>query len=142
MKTISAQDFLGNQSPYRYVTGKLAGRPVVVFIQDAPIRTTSITNLIEVLATKAVAVEFPNTDPSSVRFFEFYPPELNPMIDWQEVMFQECSLMNEPCTLLEKLAQLFVGTKEQAWLLDKPQWHRPITAEEQRELQKLVGASH
>lgn len=64
-----------------YAITDLDGKPAVVFVQG-PLTNTSITNMIEVLASLVLAKDLAGHRPDGVRFFEFYPPKLNPLRVW------------------------------------------------------------
>jgi hypothetical protein len=121
MQTMIYQGF-ANTSECQYAIGEEGGKKLVVFVQG-PLTNTSITNMIEVLASRVLCADLAGTDPSDVRFFEYYPAHLNPIRAWQEVSFEERRPVDESTGLLAKLLQVLSGpTKPSAWCVDKPQW--------------------
>lgn len=142
MKRIAVRDILGNTSSYCYVRGSLASHPAIVFVQGPQSRSTSITNLIEDLATAVVAVEFPGTEPSAVRFFEYYSPDQNPLFVWQEVVFEELVPQEGELGFFGKLAEMVFGkSPPSAWSLEKPQWRQPLSPSEKTALETLLVAA-
>lgn len=113
---------LVNVSECQYAIGEDGGKKLVVFVQG-PLANTSITNMIEVLASRVLCAELAGTDPSDVRFFEHYPAHLKPVRAWQEVSFKERTTIDASSGLLTKLLQVLSGpAKPNAWCVDKPQW--------------------
>ena len=140
MKRITVRDNLGNHSAYCYVRGSLSSTPVIIFVQNPQSRLTSITNRIEELATLALAAEFPGTEPSAIRFFEYYSPKQNPLFVWQEVVFEEHTPREEHKGVLGKFAELLFGKPPpSAWVLGRPHWRRPLSPSERSALEALVA---
>lgn len=106
-----------------YAIASLDGKPAVVFVQG-PLTNTSITNMIEVLASLVLAKDLAGHQPDAVRFFEYYPPKLNPLRVWQEVTFTESYPLKKPAQgLLAKVISMVAGDAEpEAWAVDGPQW--------------------
>jgi len=142
MKRITVRDSLGDGSSYSYVSGTLSSNPVIIFAQNPQSRSTSITNLIEELATQALAAEFPGIAPSAIRFFEYYSPEQNPLFVWQEVVFEDHTPREEDKGVLGKFAELLFGKPPpSAWILGRPHWRRPLSPTERSALEALVAGA-
>lgn len=121
MQTMTYQG-VAKASECQYAIGEEGGKKLVVFVQG-PLSNTSITNMIEVLASRVLCADLAGTDPSDVRFFEHYPAHLEPIRAWQEVSFEERHPIDESTGLLAKLLQVLSGPeKPRAWCVDKPRW--------------------
>lgn len=114
--------FSGTTCSCDYAVGEIDGKKAVVFVQGH-LTQTSITNMIEVLASKVLSAELAGTDPTEVRFFEHYPPHLKPLRVWQEVAFAERQKIEKRSGLLDKLLGALRSDKEPpSWTVDSPQW--------------------
>lgn len=113
---------------YQYAVGVDAGRRFVVFQQTADRTKTSITNLIEGLASQVLATDLAGVEPGLVDFYEFYPPHMSPIQEWQKVTFAEVGpVRNPPRGMLERIIRFALGLfgiegKPDAWAVAKPQW--------------------
>jgi hypothetical protein len=116
-------------STCHYAIGELDGKPAVVFVQG-PLSNTGITNVIEVLASRVLAAELAGRQPADVRFFEHYPPALNPIREWQEVTFKEVHPVPAPADgWIARLRALVAGERSpRSWAVAKPQWHPIATS--------------
>lgn len=115
------------------------GRPGIIFIQR-PDMTTSITNRIEIIASLLLKQDFLGVSPKSLRFFEHYPSQLRPLIDWQEVSFSEktgCFLKNG---LWSRVMQKLISAMPDYWTVDSPMWH-PVGPNLKAHLYRLVYAT-
>lgn len=122
MKTLHYQGFTGKPCSCEYAIGRLGDKTAVVFVQG-PLNQTSITNLIEVLASKVLCTDLTGTQPANVRFFEHYPPTLQPIVAWQEVVLRATSLLPKPGGLMAKFLGLFAGESgPDLWVVDEPVW--------------------
>jgi hypothetical protein len=106
-----------------YAIANVGGKPAVVFVQG-PLTNTSITNMVEVLSSLILAKDLAGQHPEGVRFFEYYPPALNPIRRWQEVTFTEIHALKKPAQgLLAKVISLVAGDADpESWAVDGPQW--------------------
>lgn len=140
MKVLEYVGFSNNVCKCQYAIGEEGGKTVVVFVQG-PLTFTSITNMIEVLASRILCSDLAGTDPATVRFFEYYPPALKPLRVWQEVSFEEHNEVREEKGLVAKLLQVVTGPGEvKAWTVDKPVWRAIEGASVPGAVKGLVGA--
>lgn len=63
------------------------GMKWVIFVELH--KGTSITNMIEHLATMVYNSDLSDVPPEQIRWFEYYTPKYQPIVDWQEVGFGE-----------------------------------------------------
>ncbi|MDA8445626.1 hypothetical protein [Paracidovorax valerianellae] len=128
MKTLQYIGFTGKQCSCQYKVGTVANDLIVVFVQG-PLNQTSITNLIEVLASKVLGEDLSEENPQSVRFFEHYPHHLNPLREWQEVVFEERHEVAKDKGLMAKLLSFTKSENPQStWIVDSPYWKPVPTA--------------
>lgn len=137
MKTLQYYGFTNKLCACDYLVAELDGQSVVVF-KNGPLTQTSITNMIEVLASKVLANDLQGVDPHQVRFFEYYPPELQPLRVWQEVKFEEAYPLTVKTGLLTKLLQaVFPDESKPVWAVDVPVW-QSVGDELRQRLERLV----
>ena len=139
MKTLQYQGFT-KPSTCQYGIGDLQGKKAVVFVQG-PLTNTSITNMIEVLASRVLCDDLIGTHPRDVRFFEHYPRALQPLAEWQEVTFEEHVELDPKLGLVAKLLELVRGPSEPtAWAVDKPLWSALRAGDVPSELLKIIAS--
>ena len=122
MKTLEYIGFSGTPCSCQYQIFEVDGQRSVIFVQGA-LTQTSITNLIEVLASKILSGDLFGFKPSEVRFFEHYPPRLQPLREWQEVIFAESMEVRRDGGLISKLLDAIQGKSPLTfWTVDDPRW--------------------
>lgn len=127
MKTLQYTGFTGKQCNCQYKVGTVDDHLAVVFVQGAS-NQTSITNMIEVLASKVLGEDLAGKIPESVRFFEYYPPPSKPIVEWQEVIFDECTEVSKDKGMLAKLLSFAKNERQpKTWIVDSPRW-KPVPA--------------
>ena len=137
MKTLHYEGFTGKPCSCEYAIGRLGEKTVVVFVQG-PLNQTSMTNLIEVLASKVLCTDLTGRQPAQVRFFEHYPPSLRPIVAWQEVTFLTSSLLPKPGGLMAKFLGLLAGeSAPDSWVVVVPAWG-PVPAADLVAVQALT----
>lgn len=121
MKTINYSGFSNVPSSCQYGVGKVGGKDAVVFYQSKN-PGTSITNMIEELSTSVLTTEFPGVHPANVRIFEHYDPADNPMIEWQEVRFEDSGIVDNKSPLKKLVALLIPDKTTPKSYVGKPVW--------------------
>jgi hypothetical protein len=112
------------------------GRPGIVFIQRSPM-STSITNSIETIVSMMLKQDFEGALPKSLRFFEYYPANLKPIFDWQEVSFAQSESHFLKNDLWNRITRKLSSAKPNYWSVDQPSWN-PVGPTLKAELQHLV----
>jgi hypothetical protein len=98
------------------------GLPGIIFVQRSRM-PTSITNRIEIIASMMLKQDFLGVSPGSLRFFEYYPAHLQPIIDWQEVSFSQMDSHFLKNDLWSRTAHSLFSATPDYWSVDKPMWH-------------------
>ncbi len=137
MRTMEYTGFTNKTCFCRYQITEIDGQQIVIFEQSARIQT-SITNVIEDLASQVLENDLRGTEPSEVRFFEYYPSHLRPLVDWQEVKFRDVDPVYKDIGLSEKIRALF-GAKQspERWSVEKPEWS-PVSQKMKSQLQSVL----
>lgn len=147
MKTLQHQGFepgARGLGTYQYAIGVAGGRRFVAFRQTEVAGKTSITNIIEGLASQVLANDLAGVAPDEVDFFEFYPPHLKPLQEWQKVTFDVAApLYVKPKGFLRRvlwsLIRLIKGPgKPDAWAVTKPMWEPIASAKMDPEIKAAV----
>lgn len=115
------------------------GLPAIVFVQSADM-TTSITNRIEAITSKALETFLCGTLPKKVRVFEFYPASLKPIVDWQEVTFSQVFGCSVERGFLSSWLYKLRGSQPDFWSVASPSWHS-VGSEVKMRLAKLLTAA-
>lgn len=103
---------------------ELAGKQAVIFQQLDAAKNTSITNVVEALATQVLQGPLRGTNPKTLRFFEYYPAKMLPLSEWLEVSFEIMLPMYRYNNFAARIARMFgVGDGPVAWVVDGPVWH-------------------
>jgi|GEM_PF-4222872 len=122
MKTLKFSGFSNVSSECEYGIGEIGDKIAIVFYQRELIGT-SITNMIEHLTIHVLATELQETSPDNIRVFEHYNPELNPIIEWQEVQFSDSGVVDEGKSIITKLIELvFPSGNPPKYYVDSPVW--------------------
>jgi hypothetical protein len=104
-----------------YKTVTIDGR-LCLIIQQTQDSTTSITNTIETLVSQILATDLLGTDPAELRVFEHYPANMKPIVEWQEVTFEEKHKRKPRRTIVQALVDL-VSPTEQPYVVWHPNWY-------------------
>lgn len=112
------------------------GRSGVIFIQRSPM-ATSITNSIEAIVGLMLQQDFLGVSPKSLRFFEYYPPNLKPIVDWQEVSFSETKSHFLKNDLWSRATRKLFSAEPDYWSVDHPSWS-PVGPALKADLRRLV----
>ena len=112
------------------------GRPGVIFVQRSPM-STSITNSIEAIVSLMMRQDFLGVSPKSLRFFEYYPAYLQPIIDWQEVSFSQTDSHFFKNDLWSRTTRKLFGAEPDYWSVDHPSWS-PVGPALKADLRRLV----
>lgn len=117
-----------------YIIETKDGRHTVIFIQT-PRSKTSITNMIEVLASKILAHELTTIPPKDIEFYEYYDPSTKPIYSVRAVSFSDthCQI-----PLVKKI--FGVGGRNPVWIVDSPLWRTP-TPDEINNVNALVSSN-
>ena len=118
MKLIKFNGFSNTPSECYYSIIKFKDKDTVVFIQKN-LKGTSITNMIEFLASTVVNDELADKDPKDILFFEYYVKELDPLVSWQRVSLNE------------------IKGSDGIWVLSDPSWSR-VSEQDKIDLEGLI----
>jgi hypothetical protein len=140
MKKLKYQGF-DRQAECAYAIGEMNGTTLLVF-KMLNLSRTSITNVIEDITSEILRTDLRGVDPAKVRFFEYYPPSMEPLRVWQEVTFGDSHLMRPKTGILQSIWQSirkFFGKQQQDcyWVVSAPNW-LAVDAELQKHLAPLV----
>lgn len=81
--------------------------------------------MIEHLTIHVLAKDLPGMSPEKIRVFEHYNPELNPIIEWQEVRFSGSGIIDEGKGIVKKLIELLLPSgASPKYYVDSPVWGR------------------
>ena len=98
---------------------------------------TSITNSIEAIVGLMLRQDFAGLSPKSLRFFEYYPPNLKPIVDWQEVSFSETKSHFLKNDLWSRATRKLFSAEPDYWSVDHPSWS-PVGPALKADLRRLV----
>jgi len=118
-----------------YIIEQSGDRYTVILIQT-PKSKTSVTNMVEVLASKILAHELVGVNPSMVDFYEYYDPAMKPLYVMQRVSFKDAGIINPP-GLWGKMLGIVSAKHEQAFAVDTPAWN-PVSQEEHNKVSALI----
>ncbi|ENM3816593.1 hypothetical protein EFU53_000397 [Vibrio cholerae] len=136
MNTLKFSGFSNIPSECEYGIGEIGDKIAIVFYQRELIGT-SITNMIEHLTIHVLATELQGKSPENIRVFEHYNPELNPIIEWQEVQFSRSGVVDERKSIITKLIELvFPSGNPSKYYVDSPVWSR-VSDEDIQVLSKI-----
>jgi hypothetical protein len=112
----------------------------VVFVQRS-LNQTSITNQIEVIASIALDSALRGQNPNTIRFFEYYPADLKPLVEWQEVTFSTTYGLYKNMGAFARLMRSIKHAEPDFYEVETPGWH-PVSRQLQAQLVEWVdGAS-
>lgn len=112
------------------------GRPGAIFVQRSPL-SSSITNNIEIIASSLLKQDLLGVLSKSLRFFEHYPANLQPLVDWQEVSFSQTDGRFLKNDLWSRASRKLFSVKPDYWSVGQPSWS-PVGPGLKAELQRLV----
>jgi hypothetical protein len=136
MKTASYIGFNNDICTCGYVFDTINGVPCLV-LKQMPGSKTAITLLVEDIVNQLLRGDLLGVDATKMRVFEFYPPSINPLVNWQEVTFKVAK--REPRkTIVESIVEFF-KPMEQPYVVWNPSWN-PIGGPLQQKLSALDPA--
>lgn len=132
MYTYHYRGFHGTPSQCDICFGYINNQPALVFHQTT-LTTTSITNVIEDLATYAMNAHWEGVDPNLIIVIEHYAPQLNPITEWQQVTFADAGLVDDrglADRVLDTLLPFVRKPRPMRTVVANPQWN-PMTPQMQ-----------
>lgn len=136
--TLTYNGFTNAVCEANYIIEQSGDRYTVVLIQT-PKSWTSVTNMVEVLASKVLAHELVGVNPSMVDFYEYYDPSMKPLYVMQRVSFKDVGKINPP-GLWSKMLGYVNAERETTFAVDTPAWN-PVSQEEHNKVSALVKAN-